>query len=294
MRLGHVLRRPALLEQDSWVDIAASSSGRFPSIDAALASWAEFREWAGELPSEVVRQTLDHSELTCPLVSARQVFGAGLNYAEHRSMGSLQRGALPVFFTKFPSCLAGPFDDIPLATDLVDFEAELVVVIGAAAVDVSPADAWDHVAALAVGQDISARGVQRAGQLSLAKSFPGFGPIGPWLVSVDEIENPKDLRITCTVNGRTVQDARTTDMLTPVAELIALLSSVTGLLPGDVLFSGTPARSTPSSGESHDFLAPGDIVRTEIEGIGVIENRCVPCTVPLESRRRRSELAVLV
>jgi 2-keto-4-pentenoate hydratase/2-oxohepta-3-ene-1,7-dioic acid hydratase in catechol pathway len=179
-----------------------------------------------------------------------------------------------LFFTKFPTSIVGPYDDIAVPTDMVDFEVELVVVIGRTADAVGPEHAWSHVAGLMVGQDISARNVQRAGQLSMGKSFRTFGPTGPWVTTVDDFTDPDDLAMRCLLDGEVVQDARTSDMVFDVAAVLAALSAVTPLLPGDLVFTGTPAgvgvfRTPPV------FLRPGRILESHIEGIGSLRNRCV-------------------
>jgi 2-keto-4-pentenoate hydratase/2-oxohepta-3-ene-1,7-dioic acid hydratase in catechol pathway len=184
--------------------------------------------------------------------------------------------AVPATFTKFPASLAGPFDDVEIVSTSVDWEVELVAVIGTRADRVAEADAWDHVAGLTVGQDISNRELQFAAgaQFSLGKSHRGFGPMGPWVVTLDEVPNPHDLELGCSVDGATVQDARTSDLIFGVPRLIAELSAVLPLLPGDVIFTGTPA-GVGIARQPATFLAPGQVLETWIEGIGTIRNRCV-------------------
>ena len=182
----------------------------------------------------------------------------------------------PATFTKFPTCLTGPDAAVTLPPGMVDWEVELVVVIGTRAKRVDPARAWDHVAGVTVGQDLSERGLQfEAGnQFSLGKSFPGFGPTGPWLVTPDELEDPDDLALGCAVDGETVQSSRTSDLIFPVPQLITELSAVLELLPGDLIFTGTPAgvglgRTPPR------FLQVGQTLESWIEGIGTIRTRFV-------------------
>ena len=150
---------------------------------------------------------------------------------------------MPATFTKFPASPGGPFDDIEIVGGTVDWEVELVAVIGRRADRVAEADAWSHVAGLTVGQDISDRTLQFAAgaQFSLGKSRRGYGPMGPWLVTPDEVADPDDLALGCSVDGETVQDARTSDLIFGVPRLVAELSAVLPLLPGDVIFTGTPA-----------------------------------------------------
>jgi 2-keto-4-pentenoate hydratase/2-oxohepta-3-ene-1,7-dioic acid hydratase in catechol pathway len=273
MRIGNVRGTPGLLDEAGWLDIPAASGGRFADALAIFDSWDEFTVWAGEV-ADHPRQPYGAADLGAPVPLPRQVFGAGLNYHSHLAESGRPVPALPLFFTKFPTAIVGPYDDILVPTDMVDFEVELVVVMGRPAEAVRPDEAWSYVAGLTVGQDISARNVQRSGQLSMGKSFRTFGPTGPWLCTVDDFTDPTDLQLRCVLDGRVVQDARTSDMVFDVAELVAALSAVTRLLPGDLIFTGTPAgvgifRTPPV------FLRPGQVLESHIEGIGSLRNRCV-------------------
>ena len=188
--------------------------------------------------------------------------------------------AFPATFTKFPASLSGPFADIEISFDMVDWEVELVLVIGVRADHVTEADAWGHVAGVTIGQDISDRALQFAAgaQFSLGKSRRGYGPIGPWLVTPDEFADPDDLELGCSVNDEVVQQDRTSGLVFAVPRLIADLSSVLPLLPGDVIFTGTPA-GVGMGRQPARFLAPGDTLTSWIEGVGTIRNRCVAPTV---------------
>jgi 2-keto-4-pentenoate hydratase/2-oxohepta-3-ene-1,7-dioic acid hydratase in catechol pathway len=162
----------------------------------------------------------------------------------------------------------------------VDWEVELVVVIGVRAERVRPGDAWDHVAGLTAGQDISDRALQLAGahpQFSLGKSYPGFGPLGPSVVSVDEIANPDDLELGCSLDGEVMQRARTSDLIFGVPDLIARLSAVCPLLPGDLIFTGTPA-GVGAFRRPRIFLRPGQELTSWVEGIGQLRNRTTGAT----------------
>jgi 2-keto-4-pentenoate hydratase/2-oxohepta-3-ene-1,7-dioic acid hydratase in catechol pathway len=181
-------------------------------------------------------------------------------------------------FTKFPTSITGPYADVVLPAGDVDWEAEVVVVIGREGRGITTGDAWSHVAGLTVGQDISDRRLQMAGpqpqQFSLAKSYPGFGPLGPVLVTPDEFDDPDDLTVGCALNGEEVQKGRTRDLIFPVPELIARLSAVVTLLPGDLIFTGTPpgvgfGRKPPR------FLTNGDELTTYVTGIGEMSTRFV-------------------
>ncbi|MYV99231.1 fumarylacetoacetate hydrolase [Streptomyces sp. SID3343] len=218
---------------------------------------------------------LDLDRLQAPVPRPGQVFGVGLNFHSHLVEGGRAgEHPLPLTFTKFPSSVTGPYDDVEIPFDGVDYEVELVLVIGRHADRIAAADAWDHVAGVTVGQDLSARGVQQGGQLSLAKSFRGFAPIGPWVRTVDELADRDKLGLRCHVDGELLQDGSTADMVHTVPELLAFLSTVTALRPGDIVFTGTPS-GVGFFRDPQRFLRAGDVVRSEIDGVGVIENRCV-------------------
>jgi 2,4-diketo-3-deoxy-L-fuconate hydrolase len=208
----------------------------------------------------------------------RAVFGIGLNYRDHAAEAGMEVPKVPPVFTKFPTSICGPFDDlvIPSGDARVDYEAELVFVVGREAKGVDAADALDYLAGFTCGQDYSERTLQmEAGrQFSMGKSYDTFFPIGPYVVSVDEVANPSDLSVRCSLNGETVQDGKTADMVFGIGELLGFLSSVVRLRPGDVCLTGTPSgvgfvKNPPR------FLAPGDIVETEIESVGYMRNRVV-------------------
>src|SRR6476469_8244009 len=147
---------------------------------------------------------------------------------------------VPAAFTKFPASLAGPFDDIEIPNGAVDWEVELVAVVGRRADRVEAADGWSHIAGLTVGQDISDRHLQFAAgaQFSLGKSRRGYGPMGPWVVTPDEVPDRDDLALGCSVDGDVVQDARTSDLIFDIPHLVEELSAVLPLLPGDLIFTG--------------------------------------------------------
>ena len=206
-----------------------------------------------------------------------QVFAIGLNYRDHVSETGRDLPESPVVFTKYPSSFSGPVSQVTLPEGSVDWEVELVVVISKTARAVPLERAWEHVAGLTVGQDLSERVLQRKGpapQFGLAKSFAGFSPIGPALVTPDELDNPDDLGLGCSVNGEEMQNARTADMIFPVPELIAYLSRIVTMFPGDVIFTGTPSgvgvgRTPPR------FLQAGDRLDSWIEGLGELHQTFV-------------------
>jgi 2-keto-4-pentenoate hydratase/2-oxohepta-3-ene-1,7-dioic acid hydratase in catechol pathway len=182
--------------------------------------------------------------------------------------------SVPATFTKFPACITGPSAEVALPNGTVDWEVELVVVIGRRADRVAAADAWSHVAGLTIGQDLSDRTLQFAagGQFSLGKSHRGFAPLGPWVVTPDEFDHADDLALGCSLDGETVQDARTSDLVFGVAQLVAELSAVVPLLPGDIIFTGTPG-GVGVSRQPARFLQAGETLTSWIEGIGTIRTR---------------------
>ena len=275
MKIANVNGRAALVLDDRIADVEQASGGRFgPDPMGLFADWAAFVAFAGDVTDDT--GPLVEADLRNPVPLPRQVFAIGLNYRSHAEESGMAVPDFPATFTKFPASLAGPFDDLEIAVPSVDWEVELVVVIGTEADRVDEADAWSHIAGVTVGQDISDRHLQFAAgaQFSLGKSRRGYGPMGPYLVTVDELANPDDLALGCSVNGDTVQDARTSDLIFDVPRLIADLSSVLPLLPGDVIFTGTPA-GVGVTRQPPRFLQPGDVLETWIEGIGTIRNRCV-------------------
>ncbi len=276
MKLANLNGRAALITDAGAIDLATASDGRFgPGVQALYEDWAALTAWVTGADLSPAAP-YDETDLGSPVPEPRQVFAIGLNYRSHAEESGMAVPDVPATFTKFPASLTGPFADVELAGATVDWEVELVVVIGTSADRVTEADAWAHVAGLTVGQDISERTVQFAagGQFSLGKSYRGFGPMGPWLVTLDEVDNPDDLGLGCSVDGTTVQDAGTSDLIFSVPRLIAELSAVLPLLPGDIIFTGTPAGVGVSS-KPPRFLQVGETVETWIEGIGTIRNRFI-------------------
>jgi 2-keto-4-pentenoate hydratase/2-oxohepta-3-ene-1,7-dioic acid hydratase in catechol pathway len=281
MRIMNAGDRLMLLTPGGLVDVAKLSQGVFgPDIQAVYDQWPQFTTWARQHAAHGASVGLPEAGVTigAPSPRPRQVFAIGLNYRDHAEESQLGAPEAPAVFTKFPTCLTGPYGDLPLPSEFVDWEVELVVTIGRRAWRVPADDGWSYVAGLSVGQDYSERAVQLAGpapQFSLGKSFPCFGPVGPWLVTPDELADPDDLEMECRIDGESVQKARTSSMIFGVTELIARLSAITPLLPGDVIFTGTPsgvggARTPPR------FLRPGQVVVSRIAGIGELRQSCVP------------------
>ncbi|MBD0418204.1 fumarylacetoacetate hydrolase family protein [Streptomyces sp. TRM S81-3] len=278
MRIANLAGRLTVLVEGRAIDVHTASRGAFSADPQAVyARWAEFRTWAAGADLAGGRP-VDVAELGAPAPSPRQIFAIGLNYREHVSeAGFTTPEGMPPVFTKYATALTGPVTEVRLPQGgHTDWEAELVAVIGHKAHNVSEADAWSHVAGLTVGQDISERVLQMEGpapQFSLGKSYPGFAPTGPWLVTPDEFDDPDDLELTCSVNGEVVQHGHTRQMIFSVPALVAKLSGILPLLPGDVIFTGTPAGvglgRTPQR-----WLAPGDELLSSVVGIGELRQRC--------------------
>lgn len=277
MRMAAINHRAVGLAGDRAWDIAEASGGAFgPDPMQVLGRWDDFLAWAADnAPDDGEAYSAD--DLTCPVPRPPQVFGIGLNYADHAGESGMEVPDDPLVFTKFPSCMAAPNADVPLVPGNCDWEVELVVVIGRAGRDIAAGDIADHIAGFTVGQDVSERIGQFAGgypQFNLGKSHRNFSPVGPAVVTLDELENPWDLGLTCSVNGIMMQDARTTYFINDVPRLITYLSSICELLPGDIIFTGTPS-GVGFGMDPPQYLAPGDVIVSTIEGLGEITNRCV-------------------
>ena len=275
MKLANHDGRAVIVLGDEVADVARASDGRFgPDPMALYEHWDAFRDFAGTVTTAT--GPLVEARLGNPVPRPRQVFAIGLNYRSHAEESGMALPEVPIVFTKFPASLSGPFDDIEIVGGANDWEVELVAVIGRTADRVRRDDAWTFVAGLAVGQDISDRDLQFAAgsQFSMGKSRRGYGPVGPWVVTRDELADPDDLALGCSVNGDTVQDARTADLIFDVPTLVSELSAVLPILPGDVIFTGTPA-GVGVARKPPQFLQTGDLLETWIEGIGTLRNRIV-------------------
>tara|TARA_A100001234_G_C12566620_1_gene359856 strand:+ start:44 stop:910 length:867 start_codon:yes stop_codon:yes gene_type:complete len=212
--------------------------------------------------------------LDAPISSPKNCYAVGLNYRNHAEEAGMEIPKVPMIFTKHTTCLVGPHKEIEMRSDHVDYEAELVAVIGKSGKDISTENAWDHIAGLCVGQDISDRVVQFAAkppQFNLGKSFDTFGPMGPYLVSPDCLEDKNNLKIVCKVNGEIRQSDNTNDLIFDIPAIVKYLSEIVSLNVGDVIFTGTPGGVGVMEGK---FLKEGDVLTTTIEGLGTLENKC--------------------
>lgn len=290
MRIANLSGRSVLLGDTHALDIEGASEGRFDSDPATVYSrWAEFTPWADaiEVDADPRATVFSTADLRTPVPWPKQVFAIGLNYADHAAEANLAIPSDPIVFTKFVSSLTGPDAAVTVTGDTVDWEAELVVVIGHGGREIAEAEAWEHIAGLSVGQDLSDRTVQWWGppaQFSLGKSFAGFAPVGPAVVSIDEISRShdrEDLRITCTVTEgddpsttRVLQDGSTKSLIFSIPQIIARLSAIVELYPGDLIFTGTPA-GVGMGRKPAEYLHAGQVLSTHIEGVGSIRQRLV-------------------
>ena len=241
--------------------------------------WRKKTELAVEFAQETGSGLYDAEGLTrhAPVTNPEKVVCVGLNYRDHAEEGDNEIPETPVLFSKFPTTVTGPDSTIewdPDLTEKVDYEAELVVVIGQEARRVGEDEALDHVAGYLVGNDVSARDLQHGdGQWVRGKSLDSFAPIGPELVTADEVSDPHDLRIWAEVNGERLQDSSTSNLIFGVEELVSFCSQAFTLKPGDLLFTGTP----PGVGvyrEPPVLLDDGDSVTIGIEELGELTNDC--------------------
>lgn len=274
-RLVNVEGRSAIELDGSFFDVGRLTNDEtLTSASVCLSQFPRLHELTVECADRRPDGRIDEVRLGPPVPDARQVFGIGLNYRSHAAESGMELPPAPLTFTKFPSCLAGPTDEVPLSGAVVDYEAELVVVIGRTSRHVAEEDAWSVVAGLTAGQDISDREVQLAGsppQFSLGKSFGAYGPTGPAVVSVDSFPNPDDIALRCEVRGEVVQESSTAHLIFGVPRLVSYLSSICTLYPGDLIFTGTPEGVGMARGR---FLRAGDEIVTTVDGVGQLRNRC--------------------
>jgi 2-keto-4-pentenoate hydratase/2-oxohepta-3-ene-1,7-dioic acid hydratase in catechol pathway len=263
--------RPGLLTDSGIIDLSAEGfKDSITFMAAALSVQADVAKSKTVMP-------MDNLKLLAPVPAPPRIFGIGVNYAEHSAESGTPMQKVPTVFIVLSSAVAGPGENVilPKASVMPDYEAELAVVIGKAGFQVPASKAMEHVFGYTIMNDVSARDVQRAtSQFSLGKSFPTFAPMGPWVVSKDEVPDPHALRISLTIGGETLQDSNTKMMIFQIPALIEYISGITPLQVGDVISTGTPAgvgmgRTPPR------WLKPGEEMVIEIQGIGELRNPLV-------------------
>lgn len=261
------------------VDLSQADAGLPDEMVALLAGGPQALERAAEAVAGFsgARLAGDEIELLAPILNPPKMFGIGENYAAHARETGNEPPEKVIVFAKYSTTIIGPDAPIvlPRISQKVDYEAELGVVIGAPGRDIPPERAYDHVVGYLPFHDVSARDYQmRTSQWTLGKNFDTFSPMGPALVTADEVPDPHNLGIRCRVSGETLQEANTRDMIFDIPTLIAELSSVMTLEIGDVIATGTPpgvgmARTPPR------WLRPGDVAEVDIDGLGVLRNPVV-------------------
>ncbi len=239
------------------------------------------RDGLNELRSAAERATsfveIDDVRLLSPVSHPGKYLAIGMNYKKHAEESERIGVAAPskqLWFNKQTTCLSGPYDAIdPGVTEKLDYEVELGVVIGTTAKSVTPENALSHIFGYFVANDVSARDWQfHSPTFTMGKSFDTHGPIGPWIVTADEISDPQQLDLRCSVNGELRQSSNTSEMIHSIADQISYLSTAFTLEPGDLIATGTP-EGVGVAMDPPVFLQSGDVVRCEIESIGAIENR---------------------
>jgi len=274
-KLANISGQAALVKGEHYYDLKTISNNALSddTLDA-LNHLDELHKLNSSLDNTNPTGLLKDVSIDAPISNPKNCYAVGLNYRNHAEEAGMEIPSVPMIFTKHTTCLVGPFSDVEMRSDHVDYEAELVAVIGKSGKDISKDDAWSHIAGLCVGQDISDRVVQFAAkppQFNLGKSFDTFGPMGPYLVALDELEYEKGFKIECKVNEEIRQDDNTNDLIFDIPSIINYLSEIVTLNIGDVIFTGTPGGVGVMEGK---FLQEGDVITTKIEGLGTLKNVC--------------------
>ncbi|HKO18690.1 MAG TPA: fumarylacetoacetate hydrolase family protein [Acidobacteriaceae bacterium] len=264
--------RPGLIVDGSLLDLSAEGfRDAIAFMSAAASVQADVAKKKSSIP-------LDDVKLKAPIPAPPRIFGIGVNYAEHAKESQTETQKVPTVFIVLSSAVVGPDAEVilPKASAMVDYEAELAVVIGKSGYHISAAQAMDHVFGYTIMNDVSARDVQRATtQWSLGKSFPTFAPLGPWVVSKDEVPDPHSLSISLTIGSEKLQDSNTSLLIFRIPALIEYISGITPLQVGDVISTGTPA-GVGMGRNPQRWLKPGEEMVVRIDKIGELRNRLVP------------------
>ena len=280
MKIANHEGRLVLVSNGGLVDVAKASDGRFaPEPERIYEQWDDFVAWAAAVDVTACDQVAAEGGFRAPSPRPTHILAVGLNYPTHSEELNVGIPPAPIIFAKSPTSIAGPTDPIviPTGSVFIDWEAELVVVMGRRAHHVGAEQSWSHVAGVTLGQDLTNRVLQFTGpnpQFGLAKSYPGFSPTGPTLVTADEFDDPDGIEVTCHLNGERMQRDWTSSMVFTVPEIIAHISAIQPLLPGDLIFTGSPAgigvtRKPPRQ------LRPGDELATSNPIIGTMTHPMV-------------------
>lgn len=266
-----------VLDDGEMVDLTAQGIGFATMLDLIRAGDAGLDAVRAILDAKPERRAFDPGALLAPIEKPGKYLAIGMNYQKHLEEADrlgIARSKHQVWFNKQTTCLSGPNDEIePGVTEKLDYEVELGVVIGKPAKNVSRGDALDHIFGYFVANDVSARDWQfHSSTFTMGKSFDTHGPIGPWIVTADEIADPQSLDLRCYVNDELRQENNTANMIHMIDEQIAYLSTAFTLEAGDLIATGTP-EGVGAGMEPQCFLKPGDVIRCEVDGIGKIQNR---------------------
>ncbi len=272
--VGDKVIRLDWLDSSLPMDMVSFIALGLPALEQAAVA---FDRWAcGQLPESVTLPLAD-VRLRAPVLSPSKIVAVGLNYMDHCRETNIKPPDWPILFAKFPSSVIGPGERIewgPALTTQADYEAELAVVIGRRARHIPAQKAFDVVFGYTCANDVTARDMQKNDrQWVRGKSLDTFCPLGPALVTKDEVPHPDRLHIACRVNGETRQQSNTAEMIFNIPSLIEFITRACTLLPGDVILTGTP-HGTGAFRQPPIFLRDGDIVQVEIESIGVLQNPC--------------------
>jgi 2-keto-4-pentenoate hydratase/2-oxohepta-3-ene-1,7-dioic acid hydratase in catechol pathway len=281
MRIASISGRATLITESGQdlqgVDIEKWSDGKFPSnARELLPHLDDLRTWVRGQDVDPDPFPVSWESLESPITDPRQIFAIGMNYQAHAEEVAIAAPVVPAVFTKFSSSLSGARQTIQLPSDSVDWEIELVAIIGRGGRNITKDEALDHIAGYAVGQDLSDRSLQFAAtsspQFSLGKSYAGFAPVGPWMTTSDEVGDPGQLKMRCSVGEEVLQDGTTANLIFDIPTLVKHLSSVIELMPGDLIFTGTPD-GVGFGRNPKRYLKAGEELVSTIEGLGDIKQR---------------------
>lgn len=273
--------RAAVQQGDHFIDVHATDPHLPPSVREILAGGPAMLQAVAALAKkpEAIKQEASKVKYYAPVHDPRKIICVGLNYKDHAAESGAPIPKEPILFSKYPTALIGHNENIvlPPVSQEVDYEAELVIVVGKRGKNISRETALDYVAGYTIGHDVSARDWQLkkdGKQWMVGKTFDTFAPAGPTLVTADEVGDPHNLAIKLRLNGQTMQDSSTAQLIFRVEDILAYLAQVFTLEPGDLIYTGTPpgvgfARKPPV------FLKAGDVVEVEIEKLGVLRNPVV-------------------
>ncbi|HEX4294304.1 MAG TPA: fumarylacetoacetate hydrolase family protein [Rhizomicrobium sp.] len=267
--------RVAIVSGESLIDLSQAAPGLPQDMIGLIAAWPQAERAVRQIENSAAHFKLADVHLQAPVPRPQKILAIGLNYADHIAESGLPKPERQIWFSKLPNAVNGPCDpiQIPRASSAIDYEAELVAIVGRRCRHVTKEDAASAIFGYAAGNDVSVRDWQfHTPQWILGKSFDTHAPFGPWIVTADEIGDPHALGIRCFVNGEMRQDSNTKNLVFNVHDQVALLTQAMTLESGDAIFTGTPG-GVGFAAKPPVFLKEGDVVRVEIDRIGALEAR---------------------